>query len=81
MCVCVCVFVRACMRKRMERERERERERESMCVLEIVREYFSTILQAFVVCSCFIVIETPRFMDKLEDIVKSFFIFFQAQIF
>ena len=83
MCVCVrvCVFVRACVRKRMERERERERERESMCVLEIVREYFSTILQAFVVCSCFIVIETPRFMDKLEDIVKDFFIFFQAQIF
>ena len=64
-CVCVCVFVfvfvRACVRKRMERERERERE--SMCVLEIVREYFSTILQAFVVCSCFNVIETPRFMD------------------
>ena len=79
MCVCVCVFVRACVRKRMERERERERE--SMCVLEIVREYFSTILQAFVVCSCFIVIETPRFMDKFEDIVKDFFIFFQAQIF
>ena len=81
MCVCVRVrvFVRACVRKRMERERERERgrerERESMCVLEIVREYFSTILQAFVVCSCFIVIETPRFMDKLEDIVKDFFYF------
>ena len=74
-CVCACVFVRACVRKRMERERE------SMCVLEIVREYFSTILQAFVVCSCFIVIETPRFMDKFEDIVKDFFIFFQAQIF
>ena len=83
MCVRVCVFVRACVRKRVERERERERERmrESMCVLELVREYFSTILQAFVVCSCFIVIETPRFMDKLEDIVKDFFIFFQAQIF
>ena len=80
-CVCVCVFVRACVRKRMERERERERERESMCVLEIVREYFSTILQAFVVCSCVIEIETPRFMDKFEDIVKDFFIFFQAQIF
>ena len=45
--VCVCVFVRACVLKRMERERERE----SMCVLEIVREYFSTILQAFVVCN------------------------------
>ena len=74
--VCVCLYVRVCVR-----ERERERERESMCVLEIVREYFSTILQAFVVCSCFIVIETPRFMDKLEDIVKDFFIFFQAQIF
>ena len=44
-------------------------------MLEIVREYFSTILQAFVVCSCFIVIETPRFMDKLEDIVKDFFSF------
>ena len=79
MCVCVCVFVGACVRKRMERERERERER--MCVLEIVREYFSTNLQAFVVCSCFIVIETPRFMDQFEDIVKDFFIFFQAQIF
>ena len=46
-----------------------------MCVLEIVREYFSTILQAFVVCSCFIEIETPRFMDKFEDIVKDFFLF------
>ena len=79
MCVCVCVFVRACVRKRMERERERERE--SMWVLEIVREYFSTILQAFFVCSCFFVIETPRFMDKFEDMVKDFFIFFQAQIF
>ena len=73
MCVRVCVFVRACVRKR-------ERELESMCVLEIVREYFSTILQAFVVCSCFIVIETPRFMDKFEDIVKDFFILFQAQV-
>ena len=59
MCVCVRVFVRACVRKR-----EGERERESKCVLEIVREYFSTILQAFVVCSCFIVIETSRFVDK-----------------
>ena len=74
-CVCVCLYVRVCVRE------WRERERESMCVLEIVREYFSTILQAFVVCSCFIVIETPRFMDKFEDIVKDFFIFFQAQIF
>ena len=46
-----------------------------MCVLEIVREYFSTILQAFVVCSCFIVIETPRFVDKFEDTVKDFFYF------
>ena len=46
-----------------------------MCVLEIEREYFSTILQAFVVCSCFIVIETPRFMDKFEGIVKDFFYF------
>ena len=45
-----------------------------MYVLEIVREYFSTILQAFVVCSCFIVIKTPRFMDKFEDIVKDFFL-------
>ena len=73
MCICVCgcdVFVRACVCKR-----EREREREHV-VLEIVREYFSTILQAFVLCSCFIVIETPRFMDKFEDIVKDFFIFF-----
>ena len=78
-CVCVCLYVRVCVRE--ERERERERERESMCVLEIVREFFSTILQAFVVCSCFIVMETPRFMDKFEDIVKDFFIFFQAQIF
>ena len=53
-----------------------------MCMLEIVREYFSTILQAFVVCSCFFVIETPRFVDKFEDIVKDFFfIFFQAQVF
>ena len=52
-----------------------------MVGLEIVREYFSTILQAFVVCSCFIVIETPRFIDKFKDIVKDFFIFFQAQVF
>ena len=78
-CVCVCVCTSVCAYENGERERERERE--SMCVLEIVREYFSTILQAFVVCSCFIVIETSRFMDKLEDIVKDFFIFFQAQIF
>ena len=79
MCACLCLYVRVCVR-----ERERERacgERESMCVLEIVREYFSTILQAFVVCSCFIVIETPRFVDKFEDIVKDFFIFFEAQVF
>ena len=81
MCACLCLYVRVCVRER-EREREREHvERESMCVLEIVREYFSTILQAFVVCSCFIVIETPRFVDKFEDIVKDFFIFFQAQVF
>ena len=66
--MCVRVFVRACVRKR-------ERERASMCVLEIVREYSSTILQAFVVCSCFIVIETPRFVDKCEDIVKDYFYF------
>ena len=46
-----------------------------MCVLEIVRKYLSTILQAFVVCSYFIVIETPRFVDKYEDIVKDFFLF------
>ena len=46
-----------------------------MYVLEIAREYFSTILQAFVVCSCFIVIETPRFVDKFEYIVKDFFLF------
>ena len=44
-------------------------------MLEIVREYFSTIIQAFVVCSCFIVIETPRFVDKFEDIVKDIFYF------
>ena len=42
-----------------------------MRVLEIVRKYISAILQAFVVCSCFIVIEAPRFVhvDKF-DIVK-----------
>ena len=70
-CACVCLYVRVCVRKR-EREHVCVRERESMCVLEIVREYFSTILQAFVVCSCFIVIETHRFVDKFEDIVKDF---------
>ena len=59
---------------------KRERERESMCVLEIVREYLSTILQAFIVCSFFIVIETPRFLDKFEDIVKDFFIFFLIRV-
>ena len=76
--MCVCLYVRVCVRE--WREREREREREHVCVRDSER-IFSTILQAFVVCSCFILIETPRFMDKFEDIVKDFFIFFQAQIF
>ena len=39
-------------------------------------KYFSTILQAVAVCSCFIVIETPRFEDRFEDIVKDFFLLF-----
>ena len=66
MCVCMRAFVRASVHMR-------EREREFMCVLEIVREYSSTILQAFVVCSCFIVIETPKFVDKFEDSQILFF--------
>ena len=45
-----------------------------MCVRDSER-IFSTILQAFVVSSCFIAIETPRFENKFEDIVKDFFLF------
>ena len=50
-----------------------------MCVSEIVREYFSTILQAFVVCSRFIVIKTFIFIDKFENIVNDVFFLFSSK--
>ena len=49
-----------------------------MRVLVIVE---NILAQAVAVCSYFIVIETPRFEDRFEDIVKDFFfIIYQAKV-